>query len=105
MLLGSLFAAGFGPNDLMENYSWEQIAFMGECIALHRMKMLEALLGPVASMLPTGATYKPGKVTRGRQKKRTSIDYTDKSAVERAKARDAALLVGLGQVPGGKIVL
>lgn len=101
-MLGALFAAGFGP-DALDLYTWDQLGLMGECIGLHYAGLLEGVLGPVASVL--GVKYKPGKVSRGRERKPTEVDYSDLDAVKRAKARDARILMGAGGLQGVSIEL
>lgn len=103
-MLGSLFAAGYGP-DALERYTWDQLGLMAECVALHRQEMLSAFLGPVGSAL--GVKYKPGRVDRGsrRPKAPTSVDYTDQASVKRAKARDARILTMASGIRGVKIEL
>jgi len=86
----------------MERYTWDQIGLMGECIARNRIDMLEMVLGPVAEAM--GGKRKPGRVSRGKERKPTTIDHTDLAAVKRAKARDARILVNAPQIQGVKIV-
>lgn len=102
-MLGGLFASGHGP-EVLEIYSWDQIALMGECIALHHVGMLDSLIAPIAATM--GIDYKPGSVKREKAGGRsTTIDYTDLDAVKRARDRDARILIGAGGIQGVKVEL
>lgn len=96
-MLGALFAAGFGP-DALERYTWDQIALMVECMTLHRMAVMEPIMAGLTAL--TGGKWRRGRVTRGKPRRPTAIDYSDLDAVKRAQARDARILAMASSVDG-----
>ena len=99
-----LLAAGH-PLEVLDRWSWKQVRLVAECIVLHQLNQLEAVLAPLAEAL--GHEYKPGAVDsttrppgapRGRRKSKghqgkAQLDFAEPGAVQRAQQRDAALLM------------
>jgi len=101
MALGALFAAGHNLS-LLDQYSWGQIGLMAECLGMHHTRMFDTLFKPLSAFL--GAGYKSSSDVNA-PKKATSIDHSDPAAVQRAKERDARILIGAGGVQGVKVDL
>ena len=100
--LGAMFAAGHDLT-ILDRYSWAQIGLMAECLGLHHSRMFDTLFTPIAAMM--GHKYKPQAGPKSAAKKPTSVDYSDPAAVQRAKERDARILIGAGALDGAKIDL
>ncbi len=62
-MLGCLVAAGYTLDQILD-MSFDQIALAAECATLHRIGVVEEVLGPLVTAL--GGKYKRGKIARPR---------------------------------------
>ena len=97
--LGAMFAAGHDPS-ILDRYSWGQIGLMAECLGMHHTRMFDTLFTPLSAFM--GGGYKPASAGSAR-KRPTEVDHSDPASVQRAKERDARILIGAGGIPGVKV--
>lgn len=84
---------GHDPFQLMERYTWQQLFFLGECMAVAESTRLDMLMGPVIGAM--GGKWKPGGPVRAladatRKKGRRPPPARRKLTPQEAKAADDA---------------